>query len=86
MIGGKQGDNRYSDKVWKYKKNGEWEEMAHLQLDEKKEYVAAMIVPSSIFHSYSSSTSASPLGGKDTYLFEFIFPSRGFFNLMLCCS
>ena len=65
MIGGKQGDNRYSDKVWKYKKNVGWEEMAHLQLDEAKEYVTAIIVPSSIFHpNYTTSSTSS---GKDIH-------------------
>ena len=39
----------YSDKVWKYKKNGEWEEMRHLQLSEGKASVTAIVVRSDIF-------------------------------------
>ena len=54
LIGGwgykNDSDHRsYSDKVWKYKQNGEWEEMRHLQLSEGKAYVTAIVVQSDIF-------------------------------------
>ena len=52
MIGGKTGHGgTYTNKVWKYKKNGEWEEMPHLQLSEAKGYVTAITIPSNIFSS-----------------------------------
>jgi len=49
MIGG-YGSNGYSDKLWRYKKSGEWEEMPN-KLMEGKQYVAAIGVPSDIFPS-----------------------------------
>ena len=51
MIGGYKGSSGYSDKVWKYHKNGEWEEMDHLQLGEGKYRLTAIAIPSSIFPS-----------------------------------
>jgi len=48
IIGGRI-DGHYSNKVWRYKKNGKWEEMRHLQLSEGKEEVSAIEVPSNIF-------------------------------------
>ena len=52
MIGGDKvwGSGRYSDKLWKYKKSGEWEEMPD-KLSEEKGYVTAIAVPSDIFPS-----------------------------------
>ena len=47
MIGG-DGSKKYSNKLWKYKKNGEWEEMPN-KLSEGKGYVTAIAVPSDIF-------------------------------------
>ena len=49
IIGGSQGYPNHSDKVLHYTKEGDWEEMPHLQLSEAKGYVTAMIVPSSLF-------------------------------------
>ena len=53
IIGGYRGggETPYTNKVWKYKKNGEWEEMPHLQLSEAKYQVTAITVPSDIFPS-----------------------------------
>ena len=53
IIGGYRGggETPYTNKVWKYKKNGEWEEMPHLQLSEAKYQVTAIPVPSDIFPS-----------------------------------
>ena len=47
MIGG-DGFGGRSDKLWKYKKSGEWEEMPD-KLSEGKKYVTAIAVPSNIF-------------------------------------
>ena len=49
IIGGSQGYPNYSDKVLHYTKEGDWEEMPHLQLSEAKFGVTAVIVPSSLF-------------------------------------
>ena len=49
MIGG-YGSNGYSDKLWKYKKSGEWEEMPK-KLNEGKVRATAIAVPSNIFPS-----------------------------------
>ena len=48
IIGGRI-DGHYSNKVWRYKKNGKWEEMRHLQLREGKRRLTAIEVPSNIF-------------------------------------
>ena len=41
--------NNWSDKVYKYTREGEWQEMPSMKLSEAKKGVAAMIVPSSLF-------------------------------------
>ena len=48
IIGGGDYHNN-SDKVLHYTTEGNWEEMPHLKLSEAKEFVTAMIAPSSLF-------------------------------------
>ena len=43
------GGDPYSDKVYHYTTEGDWEEMPHMQLSEGKSDHTAMIVPSSLF-------------------------------------
>ena len=49
ILGGTWNLPGYSDKVFHYTTEGNWEEMPHLQLSEAKFGVTAMIVPSSLF-------------------------------------
>ena len=55
VVGGETYD-RYSDKkakstdkVFLYDTSGEWTEMTHMKLSQSKSWVAAMLVPSSLF-------------------------------------
>ena len=50
VIGGKSSYSGYSDKVFHYTPNGNWEEMPHLQLGEPKSSVVATTVTSSQLH------------------------------------
>ena len=43
------GSYPYSDKVYKYTREGDWQEMPSMKLSEAKSDVTAMIVPSSLF-------------------------------------
>ena len=49
IIGGSKGHRDYSDKVYKYTAEGDWQEMTSMKLSKAKAYHTAMIVPSSLF-------------------------------------
>ena len=49
IIGGYNGNGVYSDKVYKYTAEGEWQEMPSMKLSEAKSELTAMMVPSSLF-------------------------------------
>ena len=48
VVGGETNDT-FSDKVFLYDTSGEWTEMTHMKLSQSKSWVAAMLVPSSLF-------------------------------------
>ena len=48
VVGGETNDT-FSDKVFLYDTSGEWTEMTHMKLSQSKSWMAAMLVPSSLF-------------------------------------
>ena len=48
VIGGKIGDDLYSDKVFLYAMSGEWQELTNMKLSEARAWLTAMLVPSSL--------------------------------------